>query len=561
MINDNNPSMADDERGEMGAAEPADDVLDALLAADVAAWRATLPAEEQFAARMEGVLRSVDLMKRTPSTALATAVTAAEDEHEVQDGIELVREPLHEPRSARWATPRRLSSRRGLLAVGAMAAVVAVLIVVIQVAQLHQGYESTSPSQTVSERPPTTMLGGAWQQIALPVSSAKGADYAISPSDPATIYACFNEGVPPVTSPQVTPGAISLWVTHDAGRHWSTIGPPLPIGASCQITLARGDPARVGVLVEGGGNADQACDNATIYLSDDGGARWRAVPYLPVSSNSMLNPQCQLTVTRDTVYVLTYWLTGEPVSGGVQVSAWQRTTDDGQTWQRLDTPFGAQTLFMPWEIGTGDSFLASVLQAPSNVPGMLWITHNGGTNWQPLGPLPLGVGTFVLPSPASGLSAASASQPFYALAGEQIPSFLLRHSAYESGDGRTWSQLPPLPVSGATSLRTGMTDVLGVDQAGRLYSFGVDPARKMPTQSAEQQNLYQSKQWLWIWDPRAARWEQFPTPLDAPWPQLCDAVCWQGTITAGPAGANYLWVDVLGGDNFVTPALYRVLVR
>lgn len=567
MMNGKYPYPADDGQREMLEGEPPDDTLDALLAADVAAWRATLPAEERFAARMEGLLRSMEFPTRAPQSAIPTAATAEQDE---PDEIQLVREPLDEPHGERrpprlpsWLIRARGSGRwRGLPAVAAMAAVVAVLIVVIQVAQLHQSYVSTTPSQTISLQPPVTLPGGAWQQIALPVTSAKDADYAISPSDPATIYACFNEGVPVVPSTQVVPGTISVLVTHDTGQHWSTIGLPLSNGASCQITLARGDPARVGVLIEGGGNISQTCDAATIYLSDDGGTHWRAVPYQPITSNGMLAPQCQLTVTSNAVYMWSSWQTGQPLNGGRQLSAWQRTTDDGQTWQRVDTPFGGNTLFMPWEIGSGESFVASVLQIGGNYinEGTLWITHNGGTSWQMLGSLPPGGDLFVLPSSAPGLNAATVSHPFYALRGEQVPSYLLHLAAYESGDGHTWAQVPPLPVPGATSQRPGVTDVLGVDAEGRLFAFGVNSASGVPPDTAQQQ-VDRSRQWLWVWDPSAARWEQFPTPLDAPWPPFCGAVCWQGTVTAGPSGASYLWVDVLGGDNYVTPALYRLLVR
>lgn len=562
MMNGHDPAPPDGELRELAADEgvPPDDALDALLAADVAAWRATLPVEEQFAARMEGMLRHADLRTHVSHG----TVTTAEGESDEPDEEHLVREPLDEPDGGRLAIPRHISGRRGrgLLAAGAMAAVVAVLIVLIEVAAPLRGASvPMAPSQTITTRPPITLPGGAWQQVALPVASARWADYAISPSDAATIYACFSGAVPAVANGQVISGAISLWVTHDTGRHWSTIGLPLSGTASCQLSIARGASDRIGVLVDGTGSGPEACGNESIYLSDDSGARWHAVPYQAVFTTTALSPVCLLTVTSDALYIYSSWLTGEPISGGVQVSAWQRTTDGGQTWQRLDTAFGTQTLFMPWEVGTGDSFITSVIPMPGIHGGALWITHDGGTSWQRLGALPLGVGAFVRPATTPGLSEASASRPFYALAGEQIPSFLLRLAVYESGDGRTWAQLPPLPVPGATSQRTGMTDVLGVDASGRLYTLGVDPARGVPPPQSVPQELDQSRQWLWVWDPHVARWGVFPTPLDAPRPQLCGTPCWQGTITAGPSGASYLWVDVMGGDGAVTPALYRVVVR
>lgn len=568
MLNGNYSSPADDQRPATSLRAqdvvddglPPDEALDALLATDVAAWRATLPVEEQFATRMEGMLRHADLTTHVSHSTVATA----EGESDEPDEERLVREPLDEPHGARWARPRRISGRRGrgLLAAGVMAAVVAVLIVLIEVASPLRGTSvPTAPSQTITARPPITLPGGAWQQIALPVTSAKWADYAISPNDPATIYACFSGGVPVTAGGQMNSSAISVWVTHDTGQHWNTIGLPLSSATSCWLSIARDDPSRIGVLVDGMSSGIQACGNDSIYLSDDGGARWRAVPYQAVPTTTALSPLCLLTVTSDAVYLSSSWLTGEPLSGGVQVSAWQRTTDGGQSWQRLDTAFGAQALFIPAEVGTGDSFIASVIPMPGIHGGALWLTHDGGTSWQRLGALPLNVGLSVLPAQTPGLSEPSASRPFYAVAGDQIPSFLLRLAAYESGDGRTWAQLPPLPVSGATSQHTGMTDVLGADAAGRLYTLGVDPTRGVSPPQSTPQELDQSRQWLWVWDPHAARWELFPTPLDVPWPQFCGAPCWQGSITAGPSGTSYLWVDVMGGDGSVTPALYRVLVR
>ena len=559
------PSSADDEQQELAAVELPDEALDALLAGDATAWRATLPAEVQFAARMVGVLRSAD--SPAAQAHAAGGAVAAEDE---RDDAVFIREPVDEPRgSGRWWRPRRPGVARGhrrgrgLLAVGAMAAVVAVLVVVLQVAApLREGYLPPSPTQAVTARAPVTLPGGAWQQIALPTRSAIQGDYAVSPTDPATIYACFSDATPNLESGQTFPGTIGVWVTHDTGHHWSTVGLPTLNGASCLVTVARGDPSRVGVLVGGVGNARQACDTDSIYLSDDGGTHWRSIPYQPASPSGVFNTWCVLTVTSDALYVEASWLTGEPANGGLQLSSWQRTTDNGQTWQRLDHAFGADALFETAEIGAGDDFVADVTHMPGEGDHALWITHDGGSHWQRLGALPAAVGLFVLPPPAHALRDASASHPYYALRADQIPSYLLRLAAYASADGRTWAQVPPLPVPGATDQRPGMTQVLGVDTAGRLYAFGVDSQNGVPPQSTYQApGPSPSRQWLWVWDPSAARWEQFPTPLAAPWPQMCGTPCWSGTVSAGPDGASYLWVGLLHSDAEPSAQLFRVLVR
>lgn len=573
MMNEHDPAPHDDELRELAGDEAPDDLpddaLDALLAADAGTWRATLPTEERFAERMVGVLHGAELPASAEQGTVAEQGAVAVEDDE-QDDVTLIREPLDDVLRGggrRPVLPRRLvrGRSRGLLAVGAMAAVVAVLVVVIQVlAPLRAGYLPATPTQVVTAKPPITLPGGAWQQIALPVARALEGDYAVSPTDPATIYACFSNATPNMESGQMIPGPISVWLTHDTGRHWSTVGLPALDGAACQITVARGDASRVGLLVEGAGNARQACDNDTIYLSDDGGTRWRHVPYQPASPAGVVSEGCLLTVTSDAVYMDGSWLTSNPGNGGVQVSAWQRTTDGGQTWQRLDTAFGAQTFFDTWEVGAGDSFIASTVPTPGYPDHALWITHDGGTHWQRLGPLPPNTDIFVFPAPTTGLSTADATHPFYALQGEQIPSQDFHLAAYESGDGRTWTHLPPLPVRGATEQRTGMTQALGVDAAGRFYTLGVGPTSEVPPQSvptAPQQEPDLSRQWLWVWDPRAAHWQRFPTPLAAPWPPNCGTLCWQSAISAGPAGATYVWLGVMSGSADAGTQLYRVLVR
>jgi hypothetical protein len=144
--------------------------------------------------------------------------------------------------------------------------------------------------------------------------------------------------------------------------------------------------------------------------------------------------------------------------------------------------------------------------------------------------------------------------------GEQIPSYLFRLGVYASGDGQQWAALPPLPVPGATATRMGLTDILGVDAAGKLYAFGAGTRSGVVIASGAQYPDL-SQQWLWIWDPAASRWEQFPTPLAQPFPH-CGALCWQGTLTHGPGGSTYVWASEAAGL-YGTGAdrLYRVLVR
>lgn len=127
---DPRPEDARDEAREtpdtFAASERSGDALDQLLAADVAAWRARVPAAEQFAERMDGLLRE-------PSGAHGHMMNL-----QVPQGATVAARPLQPLR------PTSPHVRRGLAAVMALVAVVALLVGMFQIVALRRGAPSIS---------------------------------------------------------------------------------------------------------------------------------------------------------------------------------------------------------------------------------------------------------------------------------------------------------------------------------------------------------------------------------------------------------------------------------
>jgi hypothetical protein len=63
-----------------------------------------------------------------------------------------------------------------------------------------------------------------------------------------------------------------------------------------------------------------------------------------------------------------------------------------------------------------------------------------------------------------------------------------------------------------------------------------------------------ARQWLWEWDPRAARWSLITPALDAPWPQCSDG-CWSAFVMHEGATEN-LWLH--GWDWQGNTLFYRI---
>jgi hypothetical protein len=238
---------------------------------------------------------------------------------------------------------------------------------------------------------------------------------------------------------------------------------------------------------------------------------------------------------------------------GVPLGRLARSDDGGRTWVRADNGLDPAIDYHPTQTGDGDTLVVSAW--PGAARGgvtTLWTTRDAGAHWRPIG----GVSTFVdivLAATQPGVVSPSAEHALYGLVGDQPPSSLYLLGALATTNGQAWSPLPPLPVTGASPARSGLTAALGVDASGRFLAFGVDPAVGVPDPGAAGQGDWTgSKQWLWIWDPRSERWNVVATPLPRPWPEPCGSLCWHGMVTLvqAPTGGERLWVTSgAGGDD------------
>jgi photosystem II stability/assembly factor-like uncharacterized protein len=217
-------------------------------------------------------------------------------------------------------------------------------------------------------------------------------------------------------------GSSAIWLlgTGDGGRHWHMrmhrTGDPvdgapgsLPFGCFKRISFLTHSRAFAGGDCHGG--------RPFLYLSTDGGQRWRAQRLQPAPTSCECNTSPPVFFSRrggyltsgrlgagQRVYVTTNagrsWNLlpvrasdpmgvegtqivsfpdarhGWTISGRATVS---RTADGGRTWQRLPTPFDAARATI--QFVSARAGFATVGYAGR---GQLWMTADGGATWRPL---------------------------------------------------------------------------------------------------------------------------------------------------------------------------------
>jgi hypothetical protein len=401
---------------------------------------------------------------------------------------------------------------------------------------------------TVTAQAPQLLASSAgWSTISLPVSGNQLRSWMVMPADPATLFACSGEAYDFRSG--ASEGPITLWRTRDTGYHWSQLALPANSGTSCALAVAPDNPQRIAFVVTDY-NEQRACDRLTIYLSEDAGDTWTHVAHTSIApAGTGASAQCLVLVSARYLYV--WYSYGGGVGGGPEVALLERGEAHG-AWTRIDTQFGADALYIPWQLGDGDSLMASVLHLAAvhdpkiaNSPE-LWITHDAGHSWQDVGGLPEGVGSFVWAAPGRTVTGPTPTAPWYALTNEQISSNLYRLQVVQSVDGRRWTALPPLPIAGASPERMGLLQALGVMPDGRLLAWGPDPSVGVPAPDVAQSQSTPSF-WLWLWNPRTARWQTLAAPLNHPAGEGC-GLCWDGQLSSGLDHATYLTVNAWEGN-------------
>ncbi|HET9921709.1 MAG TPA: hypothetical protein VFQ30_17845 [Ktedonobacteraceae bacterium] len=322
------------------------------------------------------------------------------------------------------------------------------------------GMDRAIRSTPASQSAPS--LSTSWETIAL--SKLIGTDkaflsYAVSPTDPETMYACTSDGS------SLNQHPIRLWRTHDTGLHWSALSLPASFGTGCTISMARSQPQRIAVLMTNTYDNQRPCDQDMLYLSNDGGNSWKHIPYSSLAPQGARTVFCQVTVTAHSLYLCYSFISGGQNSP--QVSLLERTDDDGASWLRIDSAFGSSALFSAPAVGADDTLAIAVTHVlpASKTQSVLWISHNAGNSWQQGGTLPV-TGTYLLAPRQQNTPWPSSTAPFYVLANEQIPSDLYDLQAFQSGNGRQWTALPPLPAPGTSARQPGLLQALAVKDDG-----------------------------------------------------------------------------------------------
>ncbi len=406
---------------------------------------------------------------------------------------------------------------------------------------------------TLVGRPPQRLGTGDWQSVSLPRPGDQIEGVAVSPTDPATIYACAGPARPNGIEPS---GPLEVWRTSDAGGHWSLLGTPSLNGQLCDVSIAFDAPQRVVLTTMTLDNAQRPCTRMHVYLSDDGGGAWQSHVLNPPIPAGAQPVWCSIVPAARHLFASYSYTSARGSQAFMQVARLLRSDDDGATWQAADGDLGATALFMPQQLADDDTLVASVrdISPTAGVTGgvndtTLWITRDAGSHWSRIG---LSAGdTFLLAPPGAGTATPTASHPWYVLRGEQVNYV----TVYQTTNGVSWARLPLLPVPGSQATATpNIREALTAMPDGRLIVLGGDP------HAAATSSVAPHPDWLWIWNPQTNSWSYFDSPIT-----VNDRICGLcpahfTTVGAGPDGKTpgvYVWI-------YDTPAhgdvLYRVFV-
>jgi photosystem II stability/assembly factor-like uncharacterized protein len=156
-----------------------------------------------------------------------------------------------------------------------------------------------------------------------------------------------------------------LYLSTDGGRRWRARRLPFaPHNCDCDTSPPVFFSRRGGYLTSGRLDKRQR-----VYLTDNAGRSWRLLPV--AAANPMGVEGTQVVSFPDARH-------GWAITGGVAIS---RTVDGGRTWQRLPTPFDAARATI--QFVSARAGFATVGYAGR---GQLWATEDGGRTWRRLGP-------------------------------------------------------------------------------------------------------------------------------------------------------------------------------
>ena len=277
-------------------------------------------------------------------------------------------------------------SARFWTAFGSLAAVV----LSIGFVALFASHGVLSPTTTKTATPQVIRSGGlTWRQVVMPkgypVFDAKvPMTYAtpVAASDGNTMYACLADKRV-VSSPRV-------WVTRDAGQHWSVITPPgiSPTAGGCYVEIDANDPSTLiaSFFPVKAGRPDPAL-RAEVFASFDGGASWGRPAGLQDGLNTVT-----LASAQGKIYAIRVRTISDLPGNQVYQQALYVSRDHMQSWTQTDNALPEAPPKRPTP-SDGNPFmdgkaamiwvnpLTGAVLSQTRV-GTFWLTRDDGAHWQ-----------------------------------------------------------------------------------------------------------------------------------------------------------------------------------
>ena len=346
--------------------------------------------------------------------------------------------------------------------------------------------------------------GGVYNHFRAPPGASNIPTMRIRPAvnSAGTAYSCW---VTPNISGVGGPfSPLRIYATTDAGFNWTQATTPVQTAASCEL-IPDGVSARTVALELNVNLADQgACALPTLYVSTDGAASWRLVPW-PDAKSTACNPTIALENGRIFAWADTSLLPvsqrSSPLNGRIITSG-----DAGQTWRSADAGLDDTTHFAVVTMRAPAPYQVALLaQADVSQPAsasILLQSLDSGITWQRLGELP-GAQPLVIASNNPTATQHGGWGRLYELAQSETngvadgPGHLYLATAYvDTG----WTPLPlPSPLAGIAPL----------DPANAIQMLSVGPNEDLlALRGAFESNATKLNpaHRLWLWDVGRRSW-------------------------------------------------------
>lgn len=200
---------------------------------------------------------------------------------------------------------------------------------------------------------------------------------AVAPSDPNVIYVGTGEHA---VRGVMTHGGDGVYRSTDAGRSWKRIGLELTQHIA-RIVVHPDDPDVVWVAAQGA--LYDAAPERGIYKSMDGGASWKRVLYVDPRTGAA---ELSMDASNPRILYAAMWEHGRrpwKITSGGPGSGLYKSTDSGESWERLSTGLPTKMGKMAIAVSPADSDLVwALIESDSNEDERgLYVSHDAGTSW------------------------------------------------------------------------------------------------------------------------------------------------------------------------------------